>query len=205
MSMQKEIKDSLDRINPEDGAKERMYQNIQKKADARKTEKNAPARILRTVLPIAACFCLVLVGAMRFLPHKAETDDAPEFVLGGNPYVEAENADAFSALGITMDAPQNAQNKSYAVIGGETAEVTFDAGEHRYTLRAAKGGEDPSGLNGEILSREPLGIGDAVLRTVKIEGVGDALSIVWSDDGVCFSLSNTDGASKEELLAVFEK
>lgn len=212
--MNERIKNSVDKIEPESGAKERMYQNILEKAAKAEKPKITAAKAARIALPVAACLCLVVFGISK-LYHQPDTVEQPEesVSLGGNtsgeflgnPYVEAENASAFEALGIIIDAPEGSENVSYAVIGGETAEVVFSLDAHSYRLRAAKSG-DISGLNGEIVSRESIeNGGDAELITIKIDGFGESMLIEWTSDGIHFSLSNSDGAAGDEMRAVFEK
>ena len=203
--MNEKIKNSIDNIEPESGAKERMYQNILKKAAKAEKTKISPAKITRLALPIAACVCVVILGVTRFLPGGTVDNPGESTVLGGNPYVEAEDASAFAPLGISVDAPEDALDKSYAIIGGDIAEVDFSLDGHSYRLRASKSG-DISGMNGEILSREPIeNGGDAELVTLKVDGVGECRLVEWTSDGVNFSLSNSDGAAGDELRAVFGK
>lgn len=212
--MNEKIKNSIDKIEPESGAKERMYQNILEKAAKAEKPKITAAKAARIALPVAACLCLVVFGISKQY-HQPDTVEQPEesVSLGGdtsgeflgNPYIEAENASAFEALGITMDAPDGSEKVSYAVIGGEIAEVVFSLDGHSYRLRAAKSG-DISGLNGEIISREPIeNGGDAELITIKIDGFGESRLIEWTSDSIHFSLSNSDGAAGDEMRAVFEK
>lgn len=212
--MNDKIKKSIDKIEPESGAKERMYQNILKKAAEKEKPKITAAKAARIALPVAACLCLAVFGISRLHFGSDAVDEPKESVtlggeisdeFSGNPYVEAENSSAFEALGITIDAPDGSENVSYAVIGGEIAEVLFGLDGHSYRFRAAKSG-DISGLNGEIVSREPIeNGGDAELITIKIDGFGESRLIEWTSDGVHFSLSNSDGAAGDEIRAVFEK
>lgn len=204
--MNEKIKNSIDNIEPESGAKERMYQNILKKAAKAEKTKMSPAKIARIALPIAACVCIVILGVTRLMPGSGVVDN-PEgsTVLGGNPYVEVDDATAFAPLGISVDAPEDALDKSYAIIGGDIAEVDFSLDGHFYRLRASKSG-DISGVNGEIISREPIeNGGDAELITIKINGGGECRLVEWASDGINFSLSNSDGAAGCELRAVLEK
>lgn len=210
--MKDTIKNTIHSIEPSETAKDRMYRNILQKASAQTETKTAkprfsPARAARIALPLAACVCIVLLGVTRFLPGKVSEDtrfDDPP-VFEGNPYVEADSAEDFLALGITLDAPLDAENKQYAVIGGELCEVEFDYAGHRYTLRAAKDG-DPSGINGQKLSEEPVeNGGNASLVTLQVEGKGECCLILWSESDVYYSLANIDGAAADEIKAVFEK
>lgn len=204
--MNDRIKSSIDKIEPESGAKERMYQSILKKAAKAEKPKLSPAKVARIALPLAACVCVVILGVTRLLPGAGIVDDPIEStVLGGNPYVEVEDAAAFAPLGFTVDAPEDSADKSYAIIGGDIAEIRFSLDEHSYTLRASKSA-DISGMNGEIVSREPLGNGkDAELITMRVDGVGECRLIEWTSDSVHLSLTNSDGAAGDELRAVFEK
>ena len=130
----------------------------------------SPAHTARIALPLAACICIVVLGVTRFLPGNVPDDtrfDDPP-VLAGNPYAEAESAADFLTIGITLDTPLDAENKHYAVIGGELCEVEFTYSGHNYTLRAAKDG-DPSGINGQKLSEEPVeNGGNASLVTLRV-------------------------------------
>ncbi len=204
--MNEKIKNSIDKIEPESRAKERMYQNILKKAAKAEKPKMSPAKAARIALPIAVCLCIVILGVTRLTPGSGVVDNPGEStVLGGNPYVEVDDASAFAPLGISVDAPEDALDKSYAIIGGDIAEVSFSLDGHSYRLRASKSG-DISGMNGEIISREPIeNGGDAELVTLKVDGVGECRLVEWTSDGVNFSLSNSDGAAGDELRAVFEK
>lgn len=71
MSEQK-IKDAIDAIEPGAGAKERMRQNIMRKADAQ-TERPR-IRWGQYALPMAACFCLIVI----VLSHLGPSQDPPE-------------------------------------------------------------------------------------------------------------------------------
>lgn len=210
--MKDRIKKAMDHIEPSDAAKDRMYRNILKKASAQTEEKTekphfSPARIARFALPVAACLCIVVLGVTRFLPggvpEDTVIDDPP--VLEGNPYAEAESAEDFFSLGITLDAPSEAENKQYAVIGGELCEVEFDYSGHSYTLRAAKDG-DPSGINGQKLSQEPVeNGGNASLVTLQVEGKGECLIDPLVGKCIFFIRLPTPTERCREMRAVFEK
>ena len=220
--MNDKIKNSIDKIEPERGAKERMYQNILKKAAKPETPKVSPMKTVKIALPIAACFCIVLLGIAKFsekavlpdnpnstvdtLPgdESAETPDN-SIVLGSNPITDVEDASAFAALGIAVDAPENAEEKTYAIIGGEIAEIRFCLDGHSYRLRASES-EDSSGVNGDIVSRDPIENGsDAEIMTLDVIGTGECRMVLWKADTVYFSLFNSDGAENDELRAVYEK
>lgn len=204
---EKKIKESIDAIEPESGAKERMYQNIMKKA-----QQNAPAEkpaepkkksfpFARYALPAAACLCLVILGLARFLPGNDPSDD---FVLGGSPFVEVEDAEAFKALSITLDAPAEAQEVSYAIIDGEIAEVQFVLDGKSYLARASAQDGDFSGLTGQELSQETI---DAKSNAVLTEVQADPYTcykVTWTNGKIKYCLLGYDGAAEEQVISVYD-
>lgn len=202
---EKNIKNSIDNIEPASGARDRMYQNIMKKAQQAEsapppTKKPIPIR--RYALPIAACLCLVILGLTHFLSNPAAPDD--EIVLGGNPFVEVESADAFKALSVTLDAPADAQEVSYAIIDGKIAELRFTLGGKAYIARASAQEGDFSGLVGQTQSQETVDAKtDAVLSVVKSDGT-DYCRLDWTNGKIKYCLYGTDEASKTQVLSAYE-
>lgn len=204
------IKESIDAIEPEAGAKERMYQNILKKAqqavpaEAPAEPKKKPIPFARYALPIAACFCLLVIGIARFLPGSSSAQPDESSVLGGNPFVEVENADAFSSLSITLDAPDRAQEVSYAVIDGEIAEVRFEWEGKRYLARASAQGGDFSGLYGQEREAETVDAKtNAILVRVDLD-TGVYQKISWTNGKINYCLYGTDGADNAQVLAAYK-
>ena len=207
---EKKIKESIDAIEPKLGAKERMYQNIMKKAQqAAPAEKPAEPKkevipFVRYALPIAACLCLVVIGAAKFLPGSTPPQPGESYVEGGNPFVEVESAEAFKALSITLDAPDGAQEVSYAVIDGEIAEVRFTLNGKSYLARASAQEGDFSGLYGQESGAETV---DAKTNAILIRvdlGTGVYQKITWTNGKINYCLYGTDGADKSQVLAVYE-
>lgn len=207
---EKKIKESIDAIEPKIGAKERMYQNIMKKAQqAAPAEKPAEPKkkvlpFVRYALPIAACLCLVVIGAAKFLPGSTPPQPNESYVEGGNPFVEVESAEAFKALSITLDAPDGAQEVSYAVIDGEIAEVRFTLNGKSYLARASAQEGDFSGLYGQESGAETVDAKtNAILMRVDLD-TGVYQKITWTNGKTNYCLYGTDGADKSQVLAVYE-
>ncbi len=199
------IKEAISSVEPEAGAKERMYRNIMDKA-ARQTQKTAkpPVRLTRYALPAAACLCLVIVGLVHFLSPGSDIAGNEGNVMGGNPFVEVEGADAFRELSITLDAPNGADDVSYAVIDGQIAQVTFSLDGKSYLSRASAQDGDFSGLNGDEFSSETV---DAENNAVLIELQSDGMSVcklVWTNGKINYCLYGTDGAERGQLIAAYE-
>lgn len=202
------IKKSIDNIEPQVDAKERMYQNILKKAQkTAPTEKPAETKkknhFLRFALPIAACLCFAVLGITGFIPDSTQTQPNAGYVEGGNPFVDVENADAFKEIGITFDAPSDASDISYTIINGEIASIHFMINGKSFEARASTQDGDFSGLTGEkqeikIIDKE----NNATLY--KIGGdIENVYKITWSDDNVSYCLYGTDGAVEDEVIDVY--
>ena len=211
-----EMKKAFDAVEPESGAKERMYANILKKAAAQKVvqvpesapaeEKSAPKK--RHSAPawqrwgsLAACLAIVIVAGFAF-PHffdRSESDNPPVFV--GSPFEDVDGPEGFEKLGFTIDAPENAENLYYCIYDGKIARVDFTLNGHEYTYEAAK-------LDGNFSRAE----GDAVGSTALNAEYGATLDCLspdtwrahWSKEGVNYYLSNFDGASEEAITAAAE-
>ena len=205
---EKKIKASIDAIEPEAGAKERMYQNILKKASVPAEKPVEPKKksvpFVHYALPIAACLCVMLFALARFLPGSPSAEPTENGVMGGNPFVEVENADDFKALSITLDAPDGAQAVSYAVIDGEIAEVRFTLDGKSYLARASAQEGDFSGLYGRESGAETVDAKtNAVLVRVDLD-TGTYQKITWTNGRVNYCLYGTDGADTPQVLAVYE-
>lgn len=207
---EKKIKDSINNIEPDVGAKERMYQNILKKAQQDVTAEKPAAprkktiRIVRYALPIAACFCLLAIGIARFLPNNTPIKPDKNDVQGGNPYVEVENAEAFNALSITLEAPADARKVSYAIIDDKIAEIQFELNGKSYLARASAQEGDFSGLNGRELSQETIDAkSNAVLTEVQTD-LCTYYKIIWTNGKINYCLLGTDGVTREQIVSVYD-
>ena len=206
-----EMKKAFDAVEPEHGAKERMYANILKKAAAQKVvqfpesapaeEKGVPQK--RHSVPAwhrwgSLAACLALVAAIGFalprLMQRTAPDDPP--VMVGAPFEDVQSAADFEDLGFTIDAPENAGDVSYCILDGEIAQVTFTLDGHSYTYRASKLDGDFSGDTEEAVGSASLNAEyDAVLDRLSLNG----WRAHWNRDAVSYYLSNFDGAGEEAI------
>lgn len=209
-----EMKKAFDAVEPESGAKERMYANILKKAAAQKVvqvpesapaeEKSAPKK--RHSDPAwqrwgSLAACLALVAAIGFalpkLIQRTEPDGPP--VMVGSPFEDVQSAADFEKLGFTIDAPANAENVTYCIYDGQIARVDFTLSGHEYTYEAAQ-------IDGNFSRAEGDAVG-SVLLNAKYNAILDRLSpdswrAHWSHDTVSYYLTNFDGAGEEAITAV---
>jgi hypothetical protein len=202
---EKKIKNSIDAIEPETGAKERMYQNILEKAQqsAPAEKKKKPVPFVRYALPVAACICL-LVGAAGLLPRSTPGQTEPGGVQIANPFVEVGSAEDFGSIGITLDAPAGAQNVQYTIIDNEIAEVRFALDGKSYTARASDQSGDFSGLFGSQEEIETIDAArNAVVSVVQVDDT-DIYKVTWTDGKVNYCLYGTDGADQDQTRSVYE-
>ncbi len=210
MSKEK-IKNAIDAVEPEAGAKERMYQNIMKKALKQADHESKPggqkkltAKILRYALPVAACLCLAATGIFRLAHGK--TPDAPgeSSVQIANPFVEVNSADDFKAIGVALDAPAGAENIAYTIIDNRIADVVFEIGGMSFTVRASAQSGDFSGLFGTEETLETVDArNNAVLSVVKTDN-SEYFKVTWTNGKVNYCLYGADGAGVEQVRAVYE-
>lgn len=204
---EKQIKNAIDGIEPEIGAKERMYQNIMKKAQQQAAPASKPAvrkSFMRYALPIAACFCLLVIGITRFLPGSTPTTPGGNGVQIANPFVEVQSTEDFKAIGITLDTPAGARNVMYTIIDNEIADVGFEMDGKSFTVRASAQSGDFSGLFGSEEIIETIDASqNAVLSAVRIDA-SQYYKITWTNGKVNYCLYGTDGADGEQVQAVYE-
>lgn len=220
-----EVKKAFDVIELEDGARERMYANILKKAAAQRAaapEENADAPAAesnaspKTVpLParrptprwkrysaMAACLALVTTLTIGFLhpffAGDSEGNEPP--VLGGSPFEDVQSAADFEEkLGFVIDAPEGAENVTCCIYDGEIACVDFTLDGHEYTYEASKQDGNFSRADGEAVGSTALNAEyGAVLDRVS----PDIWRAHWSRDGVSCYLTNFDGAEESAITEI---
>ncbi|MCR4646204.1 MAG: hypothetical protein K5695_12485 [Oscillospiraceae bacterium] len=213
------IRRSIDEIEPAEGARERMLANISRKAaeqTAPEDTKSKPGtvkvlpfkRIMKWAMPIAACFVIAVIGVtvMNNTIKTTEPFGTEDNVQIANPFAGVDNAAEFErVLGISIDAPKGAENVEYSIVDNEMADIVFDFEGHCYNIRASKAGGDFSGLNGIEEKTEQIDAKHNAMLTVIRSGDEFYLKITWTDGQTTFILSNTDGASEDELKAVYER
>ena len=215
------IQKAIETIEPNDAAKERIFANIQKKAAEQTTEQPKEAKVLhfnramKWALPIAACLVIVvatvlalpyLAGGRKAASFDAMPMDPGENVQIANPWVEVEDAQSLEkSTDMAVEAPAAAEDPRYSAMGNEIADVTFTLDGHEYTLRASKRADDFSGLYAEASDEKTIAsaYGNAEM-SVLTSGEEIYLKISWSEGDTNYILTNTDGASEEEFLSVYE-
>ena len=186
---EKDIRVAFERIEPADGAQERMYQNILKKAAPKKAGKP----VWQRYAALAACLALVCTAGffalrgeknMPVQTQPADTELSQPPMMAVSPFEDLQSADGFSKLGFTIDAPESAADVTYCIAYGDTAQVSFTLNGCEYRYEASKD---------EVFSET------ADETPAIIDG-----NAVWETDGIQYQLS-AYGASEDALLQLAEQ
>lgn len=183
------IKEAFDQIELPEGAQERMYRNILKKAELTEiheppVKKKFTRNVWRKYAAIAACL-IIFIAAGTFLPSILNGDPAAPTVpdgppvLVGSPFIDVSGPQDFETqLGFSINAPDGAEDASFCIAYENTAIVTFTWKGHSYDYSASKDAENLSG---------------------SAEASDDTLSESWQTDDMSFCLVNADGASQNQF------
>ena len=185
------IREALDRIEPAEGAKERMLQNIRRKAEAAnatKTEQRKSRRmLLYKLLPAVAAVLLVVVGVYasknRLFNKSADTNE-PDGTLVAGGAVETKIV-SYSKVGFKDETGEDPELPPLAtevefLRNYDGYYVAFAAGEHRYMLYLFR----PEG---------------DTMRYVAVSYVAGVSVEEWQQGDCIYRLVNSDGATQEEM------
>ena len=191
---EKDIRAAFEQIEPEDGAQERMYQNILKKSVMpQAAPKKAGKPVWQRYAALAACLVLVCTAGFFALrgEKRAPVQDVPtdtEFsqppMMGVSPFEDVSGPADFEPLGFTIDAPEGASDVTYCIAYGNTAQVSFTRNGCEYCYEASKE---------EVFSEDAE-------ETPKLTGV-DA---VWKKADVQYRLRTDSCIATETLLQLAE-
>ena len=221
---EKEVKKAFNAIEPEDGAQERMYANILKKAaaqraaalegnvDAPAAEGNATSKTVplpaRRPTPrwkrysaMAACLALVTTLTIGFLhpffAGDSEGNEPP--VLGGSPFEDVQSAADFEEkLGFVIDAPE----------GAEMSPTAFTTARSPGWISpwTAAGTPEAAKLDGNFSRADGEAVGSTALNAeygATLDRVSpDTWRAHWNRDDVSYYLTNFDGAEESAITEI---
>lgn len=211
MTLSKRYDAVMERIEVTDAMRQRILANL----DA--IDLNAPGQskvvrfpALKRLMPLAACFILLLAGffsVRHFMPGEAVDPRPSELVMVGNGIVDVADAAALSqAVGFPVREvsalPFQVDEVTYTSFWNDLAQVRYTGQDRTATFRQSLGTEDNSGdynIYAETVVRE---IGGTEV-TLKGDGGTYALA-VWSDGEYAYSLSAQPGVSLsdwEDMIA----
>jgi hypothetical protein len=156
----------------------------------------------------AACLALVLLGSLTLprlgrSPETAAPTEVSE-VQGGWDAVEYDTIRALTeAAGFPVEevpALRDAAGKSYLLIGGELAEITYTVSGNRYYYRVSPGSGDNSGDYNDYPTERTVEL-EGVSVTFKGEGGACRLAL-WEANGFACSLACDNGVPQQDLEAL---
>lgn len=209
---EKKLRDAIDSIEAEDGAQQRMFQNILKKAAAQQETNKAqplsqaikekPNRLLwQKYSSLAACLALVVMIGAIALPSIISTPNSDDLgpVLGNSPIQEVDSAEDFASIDINIDAPSDANDVRYYILDGKIAQIDFILDGHKYTFSASRLDGDLSGVSGKTESSESI---DAEHNAVLEQVEHSIWKAYWNDGDMNYFMTNDDGAAKEAIVNI---
>lgn len=221
MSEKNSIREEIDKIEPADGAKERMLQNIRKKAAEQQNtqvqeishSKAIPfGKIAKWAAPIAACLVIAVVGVAVFRQQSVpvtpvdSSEPLESGVLVGSPFSDEMTADELrEQLGIDFKIPVNAENVVCYIMDGNIGDVRFDSDGGSFILRFSEQSGDFMGISGEPVSNEKIDAStNAVLETIA-DVEYSIYKISWTDGKLNYILSNNSETTSDTIKAIYEK
>lgn len=217
--MSNEIKKAVDDIELPEGAEERMYANILKKASE---QKKPDIKMYKGICLAAACAAVVIVSAAVVKnngsseiavgettvsetasePSSETVETKPDVgggleggLMAGNPFTEEYTLEDIIAAGYDITLPENAQTENCILWDGSGADVRFTLNGHLYYYSVSDSDGDLSGIYGDVA--ESSDISENAVLDVTSEGYFKAH---WSGGKYNYYFCNTDGADREEFI-----
>ncbi len=212
MSEKNPIREEIDKIEPADGARERMFRNIKRKAaeqnaeSAQKTEKKPVlfAKIARWAAPLAACIVAAVVGIVFVSRQNQLPVDDESNVIVGNPFGEEITEDELrKELEIDFKIPKEAKNAEFCIMDGSIGDVRFEVNGDSYLLRFSRQSGDFSGVNETVIARKKLDAeNNAVLETLR--GIDYTIyKMFWTNGSANYYLVNSSEISEIDFISVY--
>lgn len=195
------IREAIDRITPAEGAKERMLQNIRRKAEAENATKQKQRKSRRMLfyktLPAVAAVVIVVVGALVLkdrlakkpadTPANTTTTPDGSVIAGGaveTHVISYSKAEFVRDIEEMPQLPKEAKEVTYhRDVYGYYME--FAVGEHRYQLYVFR-------PQGDKMCYVAVNYASKVLVDEWEQGQNPSV----------YRLVNSDGATKEDMEAV---
>lgn len=212
--MSNNIKRSMENITVSDEARDRMYENIMKKASA---EKKKPIIMYRTIGLAAACIAVICAAAALGIsntdnisvPDTTEMSSETAHTVtpapsGGElaalPFTEDYTIDDIKAAGLDITLPEGAEVIFCNIWKDGQLDVRFSLNGHDYYYSAAETEGDFSGIYGIVSESENISDTNAVLDTTS-EGYFKSR---WNGEKYYYCFSNTDGTDKDDMISLIK-
>ena len=205
--MKRRYDEVMDRIEVTDEMRRRILSNLQKMdLETGAGRRAGPLSGLKKYLPAAACFALLLAGAVT-LPRLMDREAPEPPPVQVVPQIEeASSLQELSELvgfeaGEELTLPFDTEKIAYTAYWGELAEITYSGTGQSAVFRKSTGTEDNSGDYTAYSAAAEL---SAAGWSVALRGEGETYSLaVWTDGAFSYSLRLSQAISKEAWQAVF--
>jgi len=212
MSEKNPIREEIDKIEPADGARERMLQNIKRKAAEQKPEiarisEKKPVlftKIVKWAAPLAACIVAAAVGIVFVSRQNQLPVDDESNVMVGNPYGDFITTEELrEQLQIDVRIPDGAEVAECFIIDGKIGNITFTYNQKSYRVRVSEQSGDFSGVNETVIARKQLDAeNNAVLETLR--GMDYTIyKLFWTNGSANFYLVNISEISENDFISVY--
>ncbi len=198
-----DIRSSIDAITASEEAKNRIYKSVLVKTEAKTQKKRKTsaffAKSRRTLMPIAACFCIVLFcGVFLF----GGGDAGSPVTHRSSAYHTVASVSDFEDIGVFVALPSSAENEMFEIIDGNIASATFDIGGKTYFVKASDISGDFTGVTGEESIVEAFSSKQNGVITKITSYTTTALKAYWTDGKVNFYLYTYADVTLDEFVEV---
>jgi len=217
------IHESLDNIEPAEGAKERILKNIMTKVQEQeaieiedkieeketaatediKKEKSNAAKIIsigKWLVPLAACLVLVFVGLKFNIRQEPGEGDVSSSIFDHVDSIEELN----QRLGLNLVLPEELKEPRYSIMYDTVAYIDFMYNEKVVALYLSKDSKDYSSTEGEIIQSQNIdSVNNAILE--EINGF-DAryFKVKWTVGEVYYLLESISEITSEEMISLYQ-
>ncbi len=207
--MNKRYDEIMENIKVTDEMRSRILQNVQRvEITPDKKPKMIRLSTIKKYIALAACFVLVLLGALT-IPHlfTSKQPADPGGLTQDGDIVTAVSAEELSkVLGFDVSdisgIPFTVEEAGYTAYWQELAEITYTGDDQTMTYRKSIGTENNSGdydTYDVVTDIELQGV------TFELKGSGELIFLaVWNTNGYSYSLSFADGIDEVALTGLLE-
>ena len=212
--MKKSYDEIMEKIEVTDDMRNRILIHIQQtdlNADSHSkvVRLSSIKRNLKRNLSIAACFAILLAGALT-APHLLNTkpEENPELSETVGDIIEVSSAKELSeTVGFEINditnLPFTVESITYTAYWKGLAEIRYNGHSQSVIYRKSISNEDNSGDYNIYEHTMEVQIGR---NTVLLKGADDSYSLaIWQDDTYSYSLNLSNGISEKALTEIVEQ
>lgn len=209
MILSKSYDEIMEKIEVTDDMRTRILKNIQT-ADVPKNPKSVLLPSIRKHLSIAACFLILIAGALllpKMLHIKTSQPDNELTNLSGDIITCLSASELSEQVGFLIkdieQLPCKIKETTYLAYWGELAEITYKGDAQVITFRKSIEDEDNSGDYNIYDEVKKAVIGNI---TVILKGNNGSYNLaIWQKNDFSYSLSLQNGLSETDMLSLVQE